>query len=111
MPQTPADAADDVLGPRSGTKRELDQLVGLSDKFGASLTRAFAKNVAEGKRFDEVLKGVSRSLVAMSLRAALQPLQSALADGLKGALQGFVGGGSGAGEGLLSQLVAAPTGL
>jgi len=112
MPQNPTDAAGEALGPRSGTKRELGELVGLSEKFGATLTRAFAKNVAEGKRFDEVLKGVGRSLVAMGLRAALQPLQSALADGLKGALQGLFGGGSDAGAGgLLSQLVAAPTGL
>ena len=88
MPQNPSDAAGEALGPRSGTKRELGELVGLSEKFGATLTRAFARNIAEGKRFDEVLKGVGRSLVAMGLRAALQPLQSALADGLKGALQG-----------------------
>src|SRR4051812_43276326 len=65
-------------------KRQLGALIGLSDKFGDSLSNAFAKNIAEGKKFDVVLKKVRESLVETGLRLALGPLQVALSQSLKG---------------------------
>jgi hypothetical protein len=65
-------------------KRQLDTLIGLSEKFGDSLSNAFAKNIAEGKKFDVVLKKVRESLVETGLRLALRPLQIALSQSLKG---------------------------
>ncbi len=65
-------------------KRQLDTLIGLSEKFGDSLSNAFAKNIAEGKKFDVVLKKVRESLVETGLRLALGPLQIALSQSLKG---------------------------
>ncbi|WP_420846732.1 hypothetical protein [Microvirga tunisiensis] len=42
---------------------QLNTLIGLSEKFGDSLSNAFAKNIAEGKKFDNVIKSVRQSLV------------------------------------------------
>ncbi|MBZ6076414.1 phage tail tape measure protein [Microvirga puerhi] len=72
--------------------RELQTLIGLSDKFGESLTKAFAKNVAEGKKFDGVLKSLRQSLVETGLRLALAPLQLALSQTAKSITTGGVGG-------------------
>lgn len=57
------------------TKRQLNTLIGLSDKFGDSLSNAFAKNISEGKKFDDVLKKMRESLVETGLRLAPGPLQ------------------------------------
>ncbi|MXQ13843.1 phage tail tape measure protein [Microvirga makkahensis] len=65
-------------------QRQLDTLIGLSEKFGDSLSRAFAKNITEGKKFDGVLKKVGESLVQTGLRLALGSLQTALNESLKG---------------------------
>ena len=59
-------------------EHQLNTLTGLSDRFGDSLTSAFAKNIAEGKKFDDVLKSVRRSLVETGLKMALAPLQIGL---------------------------------
>lgn len=73
-------------------KRQLNTLIGLSDKFGDSLSNAFAKNIAEGKKFDDVLKKVRESLVETGLRLALAPLQMALSQSVKGMMTGAMGG-------------------
>lgn len=76
------------LDKEEQTKRQLNTLIGLSDKFGDSLSNAFAKNIAEGKKFDDVLKKMRESLVETGLRLALAPLQM----GLTQALQTLFGG-------------------
>jgi hypothetical protein len=53
---------------------QLNTLIGLSEKFGDSLSHAFAKNIAEGTKFDNVIKSVRQSLVETGLRLALAPL-------------------------------------
>ena len=73
-------------------KRQLNTLIGLSDKFGDSLSNAFAKNIVEGKKFDVVLKKVRESLVETGLRLALAPLQTALSQSVKSLTTGAVGG-------------------
>lgn len=72
--------------------RQLQTLIGLSDKFGESLTRAFSNNVAEGKKFDGVLKSLRQSLVETGLRMALAPLQLALSQTAKSVMTGGMGG-------------------
>jgi phage-related minor tail protein len=79
-------------------ERHLGTLVGLSDQFGNSLTTAFAKNIAEGKKFDDVLKSVRRSLVETGLKMALAPLQIGLSQSMKSLSTGLMGAGS-SGEG------------
>lgn len=73
-------------------ERQLNTLIGLSDKFGDSLSNAFAKNISEGKKFDVVLKKVRESLVETGLRLALGPLQMALSQSLKGLTVGSLQG-------------------
>ncbi|MBF9195225.1 phage tail tape measure protein [Microvirga sp. BT290] len=73
-------------------KRQLNTLIGLSEKFGDSLSNAFAKNVSEGKKFDNVLKSVRQSLVETGLRLALAPLQLALSQSVKGMMTGALQG-------------------
>ena len=80
-----------VNGGDKGTEdrqRQLTTLIGLSEKFGDSLSKAFAKNVSEGKKFDNVLKSVRQSLVETGLRLALAPLQLALSQSVKGMMTG-----------------------
>jgi phage-related minor tail protein len=73
-------------------KRQLNTLIGLSEKFGDSLSNAFAKNIAEGKKFDNVLKSMGKSLVETGLRLALAPLQMALSQSVKGMMTGSLEG-------------------
>jgi lambda family phage tail tape measure protein len=75
-------------------ERQLGTLIALSDRFGDSLSRAFAKNVTEGRKLDDMLKGMGRSLLESGLKGALSGLQSALSTSLKSLISG-VGGGSG----------------
>jgi len=51
-----------------------------------SLSTAFAKNAADGKRLDDVLNSVGRTLLNASLRAAMKPLRSGLTALFKSAL-------------------------
>ena len=72
-------------------ERQLGTLISLSEKFGNSLSNAFAKNIAEGKKFDDVLKKMRESLVETGLRLALAPLQMALSQSIKGMTVGAMG--------------------
>lgn len=82
----PADLGQDPIA--ADRTRQLNTLIGLSDKFGDSLSNAFAKNISEGKKFDNVLKSVRQSLVETGLRLALAPLQLALSQSVKGMMTG-----------------------
>jgi hypothetical protein len=62
----PPGKTDDPL--EEDRKRHFNTLIGLSDLFGNSLTSAFAKNIAVGKKFDDVPKSVRRSLVETGLK-------------------------------------------
>ena len=66
--------------------QQLETLDRLANRFGASLSGAFSKNVAEGRRLDGVLGTLGRTLLNASLRAAMKPLRSALQSALKSAL-------------------------
>src|SRR5215218_6556441 len=67
-------------------QRQLEQLDRLAQRFGTSLSTAFAKNAADGKRLDDVLNSVGRTLLNASLRAAMKPLRSGLTALFKSAL-------------------------
>jgi len=91
-------------------ERQLGTLIQLSDRFGDSLSRAFAKNVVEGRKLDDMLKTMGQSLLQSGLRQALSGLQSALSSSLKSLLSGAGGGSetSGLGGALASLLGAMP---
>lgn len=95
--------------PDKDRERQLGTLIQLSDRFGDSLSRAFAKNVAEGRKLDDLLKGMGRSLMESGLKQALSGLQSALSSSLKSLLSGPGGtGSSGLGDALGSLFGAMP---
>ena len=87
-------ADDDVdLSSRLSDLRTLGSLTQSLDKsaasFGKSITNAFAKGIVEGKRFDEVLRSVGRSITESLLKSALKPLQSSLSNLLGSGLKGW----------------------
>ena len=89
LEKKPNDLNNDPL--TEDRKRHFNTLIGLSDQFGNSLTSAFAKNIAEGKKFDDVLKSVRRSLVETGLKMALAPLQIGLSQSMKELSTGLMG--------------------
>jgi len=91
---------DSDLSSRVSDMRSLGSLTQSLDKsavsFGKSITNAFAKGIVEGKRFEDVLRSVGRSITESLLKSALKPLQASLSSllgtGIKG-LTGLFGGG------------------
>lgn len=83
--------ATDWAGTARETARELEALRGLADRFGDSLTRAFARGIAQGQEFDSILQGLGRSLVETGLRTALAPLQALVGQTVGGLTQGLLG--------------------
>jgi phage-related minor tail protein len=81
----------DWSGTARETARELESLRGLADRFGESLTRAFARGITQGQELDSILQGLGRSLVEMGLRAAFAPLQTLVGGALGGLAQGIPG--------------------
>lgn len=95
-------------GGRLSDLRAMDRLTQSlsrsSESFGKSIVSAFSRGVVEGKRFEDVLRSVGRSMTDSLLKTALKPLQtglsSLLSTGVKslGGLFGGIGlGGSGGG--------------
>lgn len=108
-------ADDEIdLSSRLSDLRTLGSLTQSLDKsaasFGKSITNAFAKGIVEGKRFDEVLRSVGRSITESLLKSALKPLQSTLSNLLGSGLKGLAGafGGFGLGGAVASAAPVAP---
>lgn len=73
-----------------------------SELFGRSITNAFARGIVEGRRFEDVLRNVGRTLTTSLLKSALAPLQSGISGLLSGSVKGLTSlltGGFGAGAG------------
>ena len=90
-------------------KSTTDQFANLSkaaDKFGSSVTNAFASGIAQGKSFDTILQTVTQKFLDISLKAGLKPLDSLFSSGLSsltgGATTSLSSLFSGAGSGLSS---------
>jgi hypothetical protein len=88
---TGSDPGSDWTGTARDAARELEALRGLADRFGDSLTKAFARGIAQGQEFDTILQGVGRSLVEMGLRSAFAPLQALVGQAFGGLTQGLLG--------------------
>ncbi len=92
MPDDPyKQKLDEIRDEKKQAVRQLETLIGLSDRFGESLSNAFAKNISEGKKFDNVLKDVRRTFTEFALRSAMMPLQMAFTRGLQTLLAGLFG--------------------
>ncbi|QRM28149.1 phage tail tape measure protein [Microvirga sp. VF16] len=92
MPDNPfKQKLDEIRDDKKQAARQLDTLIGLSDRFGESLSNAFAKNVSEGKKFDNVLKDLRKSFTEFALKSAMAPLQMALTRGMQTLMAGLFG--------------------
>ena len=76
-------AADDL-------KKTLREVKRLSDDFARTLTGGLKSAIVEGKRFDDVMLSVARSMSARFLDRGLKPLQDALSSGFSSLAQGVV---------------------
>jgi phage-related minor tail protein len=76
------DTLDQDLARRQKQLADLDRL---AQRFGTSLSTALSKNVADGKRLDDVLGSVGRTLLNASARAAMRPLRRGLTELFKSA--------------------------
>ena len=95
---------DDTLRDNERRIRQLETLERLSQRFGASLSGALAKNAAEGKRLDDVLGRIGRTLFNASLRAAMKPLRTSLQEVFKNAFaSSSTGAAADAGETALAR--------
>lgn len=63
--------------------------------FGRAMTQAFARGIADGKQFDDVLKSLTLRLSELSLKAALRPLEKSISGGIEKLFGGLFGGISG----------------
>lgn len=82
--------------------------------FGKSITAAFASGIVEGKRFEDVLRGIGTSLSQSLLKSALKPLQSTISNWLGSGVNSLAGlftGGTGGGGGGLPVLPFADGGV
>lgn len=99
--------ADEEASLRSSELRSLDKLTQnlskSSELFGKSITTAFTKAIVDGKRFEDVLRSLGKSMTESLLKTALKPLQNTLSGLFSGGLQGLTGLFSGLGGGTAVQ--------
>ena len=55
-------------------KSEMADLARLGENFGATISRAFASAIIDGRKLSDVLKGLALSLSRQALSAAIKPL-------------------------------------
>lgn len=82
-PSSDPSSLDQDIARRQKQLADLDRL---AQRFGTSLSSAFARNAQEGSRLDAVLGRLGRTLLNVTLRAALKPLRSGLEALIRSAL-------------------------
>ncbi len=55
-----------------------------TNAFSSALSNAFAKGIVDGKRFEDVLKNIGKTLAESALKAAFKPLELGLASVFEG---------------------------
>jgi len=92
MIMTDDDGVDSVRLSDLRTMDSLTQSLNRSSQsFGKSIVNAFSRGVVEGKRFEDVLRSVGRSMTDSLLKTALKPLQSGLSNLLGTGLKSLTG--------------------
>ena len=79
--QTTVPDLGDTLAATRTLADQLDDLSGLSNVFGQSMTTALKGAVVQGKSLDTVLRGIAERLSSRALDAALAPLSNAVGAG------------------------------
>ncbi len=98
------DDVSDLSGSFSQQTMMLRDLDRATKLFGRSVTEVFSKGVTEGKRFEDVLKGIGLKLSQSVLKQSLKPVEAGLSNLLSQGFSSFGGAfgnlGSGLGGGL-----------
>lgn len=81
-----ADPADDLDRANAARQRQLETLDRLAQRFGTTLSGAFARNAAAGRQLDGVLGQLGTRLASAVTRAALKPVSAGIAGLVKDAL-------------------------
>lgn len=84
-----------------GLSDQMVKLNGLTDQFGKTLASSMARGIAQGKGFDDILRGLGQRLLELSLKQAFKPLETGLSGLLSGLTKGLgnlFGGGQGVGN-------------
>jgi phage-related minor tail protein len=76
------------LKPLADHNNLIKELRKETNAFGSSLSNVFAKGIVDGKRFEDVLKSIGKTLAESTLKAAFKPLELGLASVFE---QGFKG--------------------
>ncbi|MGL4324320.1 MAG: phage tail tape measure protein [Beijerinckiaceae bacterium] len=80
------DESDNSLSGTSDTltsiRRESEELTAITGRLGSTITRTFARGIVEGRRFEDMLQSIGKSMITIGLRAGLKPLEQALQNGL-----------------------------
>jgi phage-related minor tail protein len=71
-------------------RADLADLDRLGERFGQTLTRAFASAAVDGRKLSDVLRGLALSLSGQALTAALKPLSSLIGKAIPFADGGIV---------------------
>lgn len=85
-----ADPFSETSGALEGLSGQMTRLEGITGQFGKTLSKSLVQGIAQGKNFEDILKGLGDKLIQMSLNAALKPAEG-LVNGLFGALAGTAG--------------------
>lgn len=89
---------------------QVQSLTRLSNAFGRSLSNAFAGGIVQGRKFEDVLRGLGQKFVEFGLKAAFKPIETSISGLFNQVLQGSAGklatGTGTGGAGLLGSLGA-----
>jgi phage-related minor tail protein len=79
------------------TRDRLSDIDALTARVGRTIATTFARGVADGRRFEDVLRQLGARLADLALKAAFKPLEQGFGQLVSGALSA-VSGGTGAGS-------------
>jgi phage-related minor tail protein len=57
-------------------KKAMDDMIGLSDKFGATVSRSLQNAVVNGRSFGDTLRSITMQLSTMALKQGLKPVEN-----------------------------------
>jgi phage-related minor tail protein len=84
----------------SRIRADLDDLTQLGERFGRTITSAFARGIVSGRKFSTILRSVMQRLTSQALTAAIRPLGNLISGSLGSLLGGITANAQG---NLLSQ--------
>lgn len=89
MYETQSDAGLNLNLDTGRIRADLEDLNRLGERFGRTITSAFARGIVSGRKFSTILRSLMQTLASQALSAAIRPLGN-LAGSLFGSLLGGV---------------------